>query len=58
MLSTFPADESKGEMVVLVSDGKGEELCDGDGADDMTWHNDVRNCMKYMETNKSIPKSG
>ena len=44
MLSTFPADESKGEMVVLVSDGKGEELCDGDGADDMTWHNDVGDC--------------
>ena len=36
MLSTFPADDSKGETVVLVSDGRGEELCDGDGADDMT----------------------
>ena len=44
MLSTFPAEDSKGETVVSVSDGKGEELCDGDGADDMTWHNDVGDC--------------
>ena len=36
MLSTFPADDNKGDTVVLVSDGRVEELCDGDGADDMT----------------------
>ena len=58
MLSTLPADDSRGDTVVLVNDGRGEEDCDGEGADDMTWHNEVRNCMKYMETNKSIPKSG
>ena len=41
MLSTLPADDNKGDTVVSVSDGRGEDVCDGDGADDMTWHNEV-----------------
>ena len=36
MLSTLPADDSRGDTVVLVNDGRGEEDCDGEGADDMT----------------------
>ena len=34
MLSTLPADDSRGDTVVLVRDGRGEEDCDGEGADD------------------------
>ena len=41
MLNTLPADDNKGDTVVSVSDGRGEDVCDGDGADDMTWHNEV-----------------
>ena len=41
MLSTLPADDSRGDTVVLVSDGRGEEDCDGEDADDMTGHNEV-----------------
>ena len=29
------------DTVVLVKDGRGEEDCDGEGADAMTWHNEV-----------------
>ena len=36
MLNTLPADDNKGDTVVSVSDGRGEDVCDGDGADDMT----------------------